>query len=801
MNFIKLFSEIGKEDVAVAGGKGANLGEMTQAGLPVPEGFVILSSAYFQFIQSQKIAPLIQKETQNLDVENNRELEASSKAIQEAFLGKAIPGEIKAQIIAAYKKLGHGHELVAIRSSATAEDLPEASFAGQQESYMNVLGERDLLDKVLLVWASLFEPRSIFYRTQNGFDHLKVGIAAPVQKMIQSQASGIMFTLNPINNDQTKIAIEAVFGSGDAAVSGSVTPDQYLIDKAALFIDQKSVVEQKRMLIKPKPGTIIDDSKRFRPQDDLVWVEVSRAFQKQQKITDPQILELAKLAQQIEAHYQYPQDIEWAKADSKIYIVQTRPITTIKLPTSEANPDEEIVNTPQIPSSDHLTPNPLPLTPLLSGIAASPGQAIGPVQIISSPKELDKIKKGDVLVTTMTTPDFVPGMKRACAIVTDTGGRTSHAAIVSRELGIPAIVGTELATKILKNREVITVDGTNGKVYQGKVELPAPTLPLSSSATTYNLQPTTYNLTPNTSHPTATKLYLNLAEPDLAEKMAQKPVDGVGLLRAEFMIAKIGQHPRYMIDHNKSEEFVDQMVEGLTKFAKAFNPRPVIYRATDFRTNEYRSLKGGEKYETHEENPMIGFRGIMRYIADPQVFKLELEAIKEVRRHYKNLHLMLPFVRTPEELIKVKEIISEVGLYRTGSFHLWIMVEVPSAVILLDKLIGVGIDGVSIGSNDLTQLILGIDRDNQKIANEFDERNEAVQWALEKVIKTCNEHGITSSVCGQAPSDYPELVKKLVEWGVTSMSVDPDVIAKTREIIAKAEYDLIRGRCDLSRNA
>lgn len=787
MQYTKPFSEISKNDVNIAGGKGANLGEMTKIGLPVPSGFIILSSAYFEFIQSQEIGPIIKKETQNLDVENNNKLEASSRAIQEAFLGKTIPKEIKAQIIAAYKKLGNGHELVAIRSSATAEDLPEASFAGQQESFMNVKGEKDLLEKILLVWASLFEPRSIYYRTQNGFDHLKVGIAVPVQKMIQSQASGIMFTLNPINNDQTKIAIEAVFGSGDAAVSGSVTPDQYLIDKEALAIVDKSVVEQKRMLIKPKAGATIDDSKRFRPQDDLIWVEVSKSFQKQQKITDLQILELAKLAQKIEAHYQYPQDIEWAKADNQIYIVQTRPITTIKV----KDENEQLYENDQIPSTKHqINPKhqePNAPQPLLIGIAASPGTASGPVQIISSPKELDKIKKGDVLVTTMTTPDFVPGMKRACAIVTDTGGRTSHAAIVSRELGIPAIVGSELATKLLKNREIITVDGTNGKVYQGRVELQSQTPSLSSSATTYNLQPIT-------SSKTATKLYLNLAEPDLAEKMAQKPVDGVGLLRAEFMIAKIGQHPRYLIDHNKSEEFVDQMVEGLTKFAKAFNPRPVIYRATDFRTNEYKNLKGGEKYETHEENPMIGFRGVMRYISDPQVFKLELEAIKEVRRHYKNLHLMLPFVRTPEELIKAKVIISEMDLYRTGSFHLWIMVEVPSAVILLDKLIGVGIDGVSIGSNDLTQLILGIDRDNQKIAGEFDERNEAVQWALEKVIKTCNEHGITSSVCGQAPSDYPELVKKLVEWGVTSMSIDPDVIDKTREIIAKAEYDLIRSR-------
>jgi len=401
------------------------------------------------------------------------------------------------------------------------------------------------------------------------------------------------------------------------------------------------------------------------------------------------------------------------------------------------------------------------------------------------------VKKGDILVTEMTTPDFVPAMRRAVAILTDSGGRTSHAAIVSRELGIPAVVGTELATKNLKNKEVITVNGSTGNVYEGDI---AAQLKAATAPTTVPSQQVTVTTAVTATTKTATKLYVNLAEPDLAADMAERNVDGVGLLRAEFIIAQIGVHPRYALEKGQRAEYVDKLYEGLLAFAKAFGPRPVVYRTTDFRTNEYKDLKGGEKYEGHEENPMIGFRGVSRYIADPEVFQMELEAVKKVRRYHKNLHVMLPFVRTPEELIQVKKIMADQGLYRGGSFKIWMMVEVPSNVLILEKFIGAGIDGVSMGSNDLTQLILGVDRDNGKLGEIFDERHDAVMSAMKHVVHVCNKHGITSSICGQAPSVFPEITHELVHAGITSVSVSPDMIDTTRQIIAEAELNLIKNR-------
>lgn len=375
----------------------------------------------------------------------------------------------------------------------------------------------------------------------------------------------------------------------------------------------------------------------------------------------------------------------------------------------------------------------------------------------------------------MTTPDFVPAMKRAVAIVTDRGGRTAHAAIISRELGIPCVVGTEQATSTLKNRQVITVDGSTGKVYEGKV---AETVAAGAPAI------------PKKKIKTKTRVYVNLAEPEAADRVAARDVDGVGLLRAEFIIAGIGEHPNYMISQNRGQEFVDKLAQGLTIFAKAFNPRPVVYRTNDFKTNEYRALKGGEQYEAVEENPMLGYRGASRYITDIEVFKLELEAIKKVRQKYPSLWVMIPFVRTVDELARTVKIMESEGLKRAKDFKLWMMAEVPSNFILLEKFIEVGIDGISIGSNDLTQLILGIDRDSEKLADTFDERNEAVMIALERLIKVSKSMGVTSSICGQAPSFYPELTEKLVEWGITSVSVSPDMIDQTREIIAKVEEKL-----------
>ncbi len=739
------FNEVTKKDVPTVGGKGANLGEMTNANIPVPTGFIVTADAYFDFLKKSKVKDEIGNRLRSLDPGNSKQLQQIAAEIKQLILDAAMPAELAKEIQQAYIEMGRG--LVAVRSSATAEDLPEASFAGQQRTFLNVQGEKEVVAAVQECWASLFEPRAIFYRHHQGFDHFKVGIAVPVQKMIQSQASGVMFTLEPVTSDSGKIVIEAVYGLGEAIVSGEVTPDLYIIDKEGLRISTKKIGRQEWQLIRNPAGG---------DKEANIKVPLQPSSQTEQKLSDEDIISLAKLGKQLEDWYQFPQDIEWAKEDKEIFIVQTRPVTTIK-ETAEVEPE---ITAPV----------------LLSGDKASPGIASGPVKIIYEASQIDQVQEGDILVAEMTTPDFVPAMKRAVAIVTNRGGRTAHAAIVSRELGIPCVVGVEQATTILTNGQVITVDGSQGKIYDGKV-----TRRIKTTAVADILREAIR---------TRTKVYVNLAQPELAEIVAARNVDGVGLLRAEFMIAQIGEHPQHMIRQNRGREFVDKLYQGINTFAKAFDPRPVVYRTNDFKTNEYRKLQGGEEYEAIEENPMLGYRGASRYITDIEVFKLEIEAIKKVRQNYKNLWVMIPFVRTVDELARTKEIMEAEGLKRSEDFKLWMMVEVPSNIFLMEKFLELGIDGISIGSNDLTQLILGIDRDSEKLAEIFDERNEAVLIALERAIKVSKAMGVTSSICGQAPSVYPELTEKLVEWGITSVSVSPDMIGTTREIIAKAEAKL-----------
>lgn len=467
------------------------------------------------------------------------------------------------------------------------------------------------------------------------------------------------------------------------------------------------------------------------------------------------------MAKKLEKHYYFPQDVEWAIEKNKIYLVQTRPVTTTKNQKSETGDQNYVLGTNSY-------------TLIVKGSPASPGIASGPAKIIKSAKEISIIKQGDVLVAPQTNPDFVPAMKKAVAIVTNSGGRTSHAAIVSRELGIPAVVGAEGATKVVKNGMVITVNGLTGEVFKGAY--------LVNESIKNHLQTSSRART-------KTKVYVNLAQPDLAEKVAKLHTDGVGLLRAEFIMANIGTHPKKMVRDGKGYIFTQKLTEKLVVFCKAFSPRPVVYRASDFKTNEYRNLVGGKDFEPHEENPMLGYRGAFRYASDPDVFSLELEAIKRVReKHgYRNLWLMIPFVRTVKELEGVKKLVENAGLKRSATFKLWIMTEVPSNVILLEDFIKLGIDGVSIGSNDLTMLILGTDRDNSEVAQIYDERNPAVLWAFEKIITTAKKYNVTCSMCGQAPSQYPDLVEKLVQWGITSVSVSPDAIDVTRKNIALVE--------------
>ncbi len=662
----------------------------------------------------------------------------------------------------------HLEELyVAVRSSATAEDLAGASFAGQQATYLNVIGKEGLLKAVKDCWASLFEARAIYYRAEQGFGQLDVGIAVPVQKMVNSDTAGVMFTIDPSNNDLDHISIEAAYGLGEVVVLGAVTPDRYLVDKKTFEVSTKEIFKQTWKLTRESGSSGTGDLSDLKKSG----TEVPKELQEKQKIADEQIKKLAELALKIEKHYGKPQDTEWAIEGDQVFMVQSRPVTTLD------NSEEEKATSDERPMADDKNHG-----VILKGQAASVGIASGPVKIIHSADEIDQILEGDVLVTEMTTPDFVPAMKRAVAIVTDEGGRTCHAAIVSRELGIPCVVGTEKATTTLKQSQIISVDGKNGLVYEGKIDLP-------------EKQEESETIQINESAPiTATKIYVNLGEPELAEKVAAQNVDGVGLLRAEFIIMEtIGEHPKKMIKEKRQEEYIAKLAEGLETFARAFHPRPVVYRATDFKTNEYRGLKGGEEFEPEEGNPMIGYRGCFRYIKDPEEFSLELEAIKRVRKNYNNLHLMIPFVRRTDEFAKVKKIVEDVGLSKEDNpdFKLWIMVEVPSAVIEIEKFCQLGIDGVSIGSNDLTQLTLGLDRDSNTVAELFDERYEAVQAMIKRTCEICAKYGVTCSICGQAPSVYPEVAQKMVEYGATSISVNPDVIDSIRKLVAAAEERIV----------
>ena len=732
------FKEVTKNDIPLVGGKGANLGEMTNAGIPVPPGFIVTADAYRAFLDEAGLTGKIRSLLAPLDPNNSRQLQDISARVKDIIVKAKMPAYLAAAIRKSYESMDNG--LVAVRSSATAEDLPDASFAGQQATFLNVLGPDRVVEAVQKCWASLFEARAIFYRVENKFDHFKVGIAVPVQRMVQSEASGVMFTIEPTTSDPSRIVIESVLGLGEMIVSGDVTPDHYEVDKKTLKITDKEVKKQEWKLVRSDSG-------------ENVKINLTPAEQARQKVTDDDILFIAGIGKRLEDHYGHPQDVEWAKEDGSIYIVQTRPVTTI--------------------GKTAVAKHEIKATPILSGSAASPGIAFGPVKIVPDPSEIDKVLKGDILVAEMTTPDFVPAMKRAAAIVTDRGGRTAHAAIVSRELGIPCVVGTEKAMATLKDGQLITVDGSGGKVYQGKIEIAVEQKKRSAVKIK-----------------TKTKLLVNLAQPELVDRVAALDVDGIGLLRAEFMVAQIGEHPSYMLSQGRGQEFVDKLADGLTAFAKAFYPRQVVYRTNDFKTNEYRALKGGENYESTEENPMLGYRGASRYITDIATFKLELAAIKKVRQKYENLWVMIPFVRTVNELAQTVKIMAGEGLKRSPKFKIWMMAEIPANVILLEKFLAVGIDGVSIGSNDLTQLTLGVDRDNEKLAALFDERDEAVMLSLEKLVRGCAAAGVTCSICGQAPSVYPDLTKKLVEWGITSVSVSPDMIDQTREIIADVEARL-----------
>lgn len=784
--YVLWFDELRRADVGLVGGKSSSLGELTSSvDVPVPYGYATTAHAYRYFMektgQNEKIHEMLQELS---DVEDSVELHDVCTKIRESICQAEMPSDLAEAIAKAYEelssKVGEVNPYVAVRSSATAEDLPDASFAGQQDTYLNVTGKDMVIQKVKECYASTFTDRAVYYRAKKHFDHENVALSAAVQMMADSKVSGVMFTVDLATGADDTIMIEGSWGLGEYVVQGTVTPDNFVVDKETLTIKSRRINDKAIELIRKEGG----DVEERRVPEERATAQV---------MTDEQIAKLATYAKRIEAHYGCYMDMEWAiDHKDRLWILQARP-ETVWSKKNKGNKEKggavEMANM----TTEH--------TVLVKGLPASPGMASGVCHVITNPADIDQFKEGEVLVTTMTSPDWVPAMKKAVAIVTDAGGMTCHASIVSRELGIPCVVGTKSrsveATEVLKTGEEITIDAQNGIIYKGIV-----------ADLVKKDEPKTGNTVVAAEYfpPTGTKVLMNLGDPDLADRYADLPADGIGLMREEFIWTTfIHEHPLYLIETGRPEKVIDMLAEGISKVCRAMAPRPVVLRFSDFKSGEYRNLKGGDKYEPEEPADLLGWRGASRYY-DPKytaAFRLELKAVKKVREEYglKNLNCMIPFCRTVEEAAKVTAIMKEEGLERSADFKLYLMAEIPANIILADRF-NQFVDGYSIGSNDLTMLTLGCDRNNDTVSALFDERNLAIKRAVRHLIKTAHKDGKTVSICGQAPSVYPDFTEFLVQSGIDCVSVNPDMVKSTKRNVAQIEQRIMldaatgRGRVD-----
>ncbi|MDS0473919.1 phosphoenolpyruvate synthase [Natrinema sp. 1APR25-10V2] len=765
--------EISAGDLEKVGGKGASLGELTGAGLPVPPGFVVTAGTYRSFIEEAEIDEELFAAV-DIDVDDSAALADAADRAQELILETPFPDDLREEIVASYREVGDGEAFVAVRSSATAEDLPDASFAGQQETFLNVT-EEDLLDRVRECWASLFTQRAIYYRQEQGFDHSAVNIAVVVQQMVDAEKSGVMFTSHPSTGDPTMI-IEAAWGLGEAVVSGAVSPDNYVIDRKDRSMDV-TIAEKKVMHEKDEAtGQTVE---RDVPEDKRT----------QRVVPDEEIDDLMKLGERVEDHYGEPQDVEWAIVDGEVYMLQSRPITTIDEGSGDAaeatgaDASKGLTDGSGVQAAEGGSGGASDRSGsgdvLVDGLGSSPGTVSGPARIVTKLDDLAKVGEGDIIVTEMTMPDMVPAMKRASGIITDEGGMTSHAAIVSRELGVPAIVGTTNATTVLEDGQVVTLDGEKGSVLEGAtVEPDEETEPVEEVRPQSPVKPMT-----------ATEVKVNVSIPEAAERAAATGADGVGLLRTEHMILSLNQTPAKYIDENGADAYTQELIDGIRGVADEFYPRPVRVRTLDAPTDEFRQLEGGDD-EPNEHNPMLGYRGIRRSLDRPDVFAHELEAFRRLyEMGYDNVEIMLPLVNDAEDVYRAKELMKEAGI--DPEKRKWgAMIETPAAALSVEELAEAGIDFASFGTNDLTQYTLAVDRNNENVADRFDELHPAVLRLIGDVIETCREHDVDTSICGQAGSK-PEMVQFLAKEGITSISANIDAVRDVQHEVKRVEQKLL----------